>query len=214
MLDHDLPGVYNVAGDGLLPWSEVASIVGKRVLPLFPYGLSLVTGPLRRVGLELPPGVGLLGAHRHLEAVAVRVHEVDRLAHAVVLRPQHLHAVRLEALLALEQRLHVVDLERDVLHPPRRRVAAVVAAARHVEEGEIAAVAELKEDVDRVGFLADHLARRLSGLVERPRRLAVLGRHQAGDVFQADDLGVEIDRALRVTAAISDVVQASEHVAY
>ena len=27
---HDVPGVFNVAGDGNLPWSEVCAIVGKR----------------------------------------------------------------------------------------------------------------------------------------------------------------------------------------
>jgi UDP-glucose 4-epimerase len=30
VLEHDLPGIYNVAGDGLLPWSEVAALCGKR----------------------------------------------------------------------------------------------------------------------------------------------------------------------------------------
>ena len=30
--DHDLPGVFNVAGDGLLPWSEVAKLCGKRTI--------------------------------------------------------------------------------------------------------------------------------------------------------------------------------------
>ncbi len=30
VLDHNVPGIYNVAGDGLLPWSEVAAICGKR----------------------------------------------------------------------------------------------------------------------------------------------------------------------------------------
>lgn len=54
-LQTGLSGVYNVAGDGLLPWSEVAAICGKRNLPLPPYGLGLMAGPLRRVGLlELP----------------------------------------------------------------------------------------------------------------------------------------------------------------
>lgn len=48
-------GVYNVAGDGLLPWSEVAAICGKRTMPMPPYGLGLLAGPLRRIGLvELP----------------------------------------------------------------------------------------------------------------------------------------------------------------
>lgn len=63
-LQSRLSGVYNVAGDGLLPWSEVAALCGKRNLPLPPYGLRLLSGPLRRVGLvELP--TELLDLLRH-----------------------------------------------------------------------------------------------------------------------------------------------------
>ena len=32
-----IPGLYNVAADGRLPWSEVASICGTRLVPLSPY---------------------------------------------------------------------------------------------------------------------------------------------------------------------------------
>ena len=39
VLDGEVPGIYNVAGDGLLPWSEVAAICGKRTFPLPPFGL-------------------------------------------------------------------------------------------------------------------------------------------------------------------------------
>lgn len=54
-LDHDLPGVYNVAGDGLLPWSEVAAICGRRTIPLPPYGTGMLTTPLAYLGiLDLP----------------------------------------------------------------------------------------------------------------------------------------------------------------
>ena len=55
VLDHQVQGIYNVAGDGLLPWSEVAAICGKRTVPLPPIGTSLLTGPMRRLGVELPP---------------------------------------------------------------------------------------------------------------------------------------------------------------
>jgi UDP-glucose 4-epimerase len=56
VLDHEVQGIFNVAGDGLLPWSEVAAICGKRLAPLPPYGTPLVTGPLRRLGvIDLPP---------------------------------------------------------------------------------------------------------------------------------------------------------------
>lgn len=53
-LHNQLPGVYNVAGDGMLPWSEVAAICGKRTVPLPPIGTALFTAPLRIAGIDLP----------------------------------------------------------------------------------------------------------------------------------------------------------------
>lgn len=60
--DHDLPGVFNVAGDGLLPWSEVAKLCGKRTVAMPPIGTSLLTSPFRTVGLADVPDeyLGLL----------------------------------------------------------------------------------------------------------------------------------------------------------
>ncbi|HEX4776722.1 MAG TPA: NAD-dependent epimerase/dehydratase family protein [Acidimicrobiia bacterium] len=53
---HDVPGVYNVAGDGTLPWSEVCAIVGKPRVPLSPVATDLAARPLRAAGLlDLPP---------------------------------------------------------------------------------------------------------------------------------------------------------------
>ncbi len=57
VLDENLAGVYNVAGDGLLPWSEVAAICGKRTVSLPPIGQSIVAAGLRRIGLDIPPEV-------------------------------------------------------------------------------------------------------------------------------------------------------------
>jgi UDP-glucose 4-epimerase len=55
-LEKDLPGIYNVAGDGLVPWSEVATICGKRLAPISPYFTELAVAPLRRLGIcDLPP---------------------------------------------------------------------------------------------------------------------------------------------------------------
>ena len=55
VLERQLPGIYNVAGDGLLPWSEVAHICAKRTFPLPPIGAGLVTLPLQRIfGVALP----------------------------------------------------------------------------------------------------------------------------------------------------------------
>ncbi|HEX8802877.1 MAG TPA: NAD-dependent epimerase/dehydratase family protein [Acidimicrobiales bacterium] len=55
VLDRQLGGVYNVAGDGLLPWSEVVAMCGRRRLPLPPVGRSLLGGPLSHLGVELSP---------------------------------------------------------------------------------------------------------------------------------------------------------------
>ncbi|HEY4378517.1 MAG TPA: NAD-dependent epimerase/dehydratase family protein [Acidimicrobiales bacterium] len=56
VLDQQVPGIFNVAGDGQIPWSEVTSIVGKRGIPMPPMGIGLATGPLRRLGLvDLAP---------------------------------------------------------------------------------------------------------------------------------------------------------------
>jgi UDP-glucose 4-epimerase len=53
VLDQQLPGIYNVAGDGLLPWTEVARLCGKRTLPLPPYGARLATLPLTWMGAPI-----------------------------------------------------------------------------------------------------------------------------------------------------------------
>jgi UDP-glucose 4-epimerase len=52
---NDLPGIYNVAGDGVLSYSELIDLLGKRPLPILPpWGTGLVAGPLRRLGMRFP----------------------------------------------------------------------------------------------------------------------------------------------------------------
>src|SRR5205814_7149661 len=55
VMSEQVPGIYNVAGDGRLPWSEVVAICGKRMWPLPPVLTNLAAGPLARLGLDLPP---------------------------------------------------------------------------------------------------------------------------------------------------------------
>jgi UDP-glucose 4-epimerase len=53
---HDVPGVFNVAGDGTLPWSEVCKIVGKRRIAMPPVFTNLAAEPLRMLRVvDLPP---------------------------------------------------------------------------------------------------------------------------------------------------------------
>jgi UDP-glucose 4-epimerase len=54
--EHGIPGVFNVAGAGKLPWSEVASIGGAFLLPLPPFQPRAFVAPLRQVGaVQFPP---------------------------------------------------------------------------------------------------------------------------------------------------------------
>jgi len=56
VLDRDLRGAFNVAGDGVLPWSEVARICGKRLFPLSPFGTGTVARIMKVVTpCDLPP---------------------------------------------------------------------------------------------------------------------------------------------------------------
>jgi len=54
---NDIPGIYNVAGDGTLPWSEVCMIVGRPRIALPPILTGLAAEPLRITGIELPQEV-------------------------------------------------------------------------------------------------------------------------------------------------------------
>jgi UDP-glucose 4-epimerase len=53
---HSLPGIYNVAADGVLALSEVAGLLGRPYLPLLPpWGTGLAAAALRRLGVQIPP---------------------------------------------------------------------------------------------------------------------------------------------------------------
>ena len=55
-IENQLAGIFNVAGDGLLPWSEVCAIAGKHGLPIPPVATAVSTELLRRIGvIDLPP---------------------------------------------------------------------------------------------------------------------------------------------------------------
>ena len=66
---HAVPGVYNVGGNGNMPWSEVCAIVGKRRLALPPILTSFAVEPLRLMRIvELPPeSLMLLRYGRHID---------------------------------------------------------------------------------------------------------------------------------------------------
>jgi UDP-glucose 4-epimerase len=52
----NVPGIYNVAADGVLALSEVAGLLGKPYAPVLPpWGTGLAVTVLRRLGLRIPP---------------------------------------------------------------------------------------------------------------------------------------------------------------
>jgi UDP-glucose 4-epimerase len=52
---NDIPGIYNAAADGVLALSEVASLLGKPLLPVLPpWGPGFAAAQLRRLGLRVP----------------------------------------------------------------------------------------------------------------------------------------------------------------
>jgi UDP-glucose 4-epimerase len=51
----DLPGIHNVAGDGVLVLSEIASLLGKPLAPILPpWGTGLATAGLGLAGVRIP----------------------------------------------------------------------------------------------------------------------------------------------------------------
>jgi UDP-glucose 4-epimerase len=61
VMHNQVPGVYNVAGDGRIPWSECALVLGKRLAPMPPVLTQFAAAPLELIGVELPPEtLGLL----------------------------------------------------------------------------------------------------------------------------------------------------------
>ena len=54
-VEHDLPGIYNVAADGVLALSEVVALLGKRPVPVPPVGTRIALGVLAALGVRVPP---------------------------------------------------------------------------------------------------------------------------------------------------------------
>jgi UDP-glucose 4-epimerase len=69
-----IPGVFNVAGDGRLPWSEVAALCNTRLLALPPWQTSLAAAPLVRARvIDFPPELaGLLRYGRGVDTRRLR----------------------------------------------------------------------------------------------------------------------------------------------
>ena len=97
---HDLPGIHNVAADGVLALTEVIDLLGKRWAPLLPpWGTGLAAAAMRRLGLRIPPemlgqlrfGRGL--DNRKLKATGFRYRYTSREAVLALGEHMRLHPV-------------------------------------------------------------------------------------------------------------------------
>ena len=159
---NDVPGIFNIAGDGSLPWSEVCAIVGKRRFPLPPIGTQWAAEPLRLAAhrraaargpepAALRPGRGQQPVQAHRVPVPV-LHR----GHRRRVRPQHAaRAHRRQQPTALPLRAR----RRDVLPPfPRGPPRAALIVALHVDRHGRVALLTLDEPERRNALTPDLVA--------------------------------------------------------
>jgi UDP-glucose 4-epimerase len=145
---HDLPGVFNVAGDGVLALSEVAGLLGKPYAPVLPpWGTGLAASVLRRVGLRIPPEMlaqlrfGRGVDNRRLKAAGFRYQHTSR-----------------ETVLRLGEHLRLHPVLRGAQEPYRyeREVEEFLRWSPHVrnarEKGGPALVEPAHRDEDRLAL--------------------------------------------------------------
>jgi UDP-glucose 4-epimerase len=106
---HDLPGVYNVAADGVLALTEVIDLLGKQWAPLLPpWGTGMAASVLRRVGLRIPPE--MLGQLRFGRGLDNRKLKASGFAYRYTSR---------EAVLALGEHMRLHPILRGAQEPYR-----------------------------------------------------------------------------------------------
>jgi UDP-glucose 4-epimerase len=122
-----LPGVFNVAADGVLAWSEVAGLVGKPYAPVIPpWGTGIAGAVLRRLGLHIPPEV--LRQLRFGRGVDNRLLKAAGFRYGCTSR---------EAVIKFGEHLRLAPLVRDAREPYRyeREVEEFLRWSPHVRRG-------------------------------------------------------------------------------
>jgi UDP-glucose 4-epimerase len=120
----DLPGVFNVAADGVLALSEVVDLLGKRSVPLLPpWGTGLAAATLRRVGIELSPE--MLGQLRYGRGLDNRLLKATGFAYRYTTR---------ETVLNLAEHMRLAPILRGAAEPYRyeREVEEFLRRSPHV----------------------------------------------------------------------------------
>ncbi len=106
---NEIPGVFNLAADGILTLSETISLLGKKPLPVLPpWGTGLATSALRRMGLTVSPE--MLGQLRFGRGLDNRRFKATGF---------HYRYTSREAVIRLRERLRLDPIASGVLNPYR-----------------------------------------------------------------------------------------------
>ena len=105
----DIPGIHNIAADGVLALTEVIDLLGKRWAPVLPpWGTGLTAAVLRRLGLRIPPE--MLGQLRFGRGLDNRKLKATGFAYRYTTR---------ETVIALAEHLRLYPVTRHVAEPFR-----------------------------------------------------------------------------------------------
>jgi UDP-glucose 4-epimerase len=165
-VQHKLPGVFNVAGDGVLALSEVAGLLGKPYVPLLPpWGAGLAAAALRRLGVHIPPE--MLGQLRFGRGVDNRRFKAAGFRYTYTSR---------ETVLRLGEHLRLHPVLRGVQEPYRyeREVEEFLRWSPHVkqarEKGGVALTRDQLAELQRLlGSFAETAGIELNGAAEEDR---------------------------------------------
>jgi UDP-glucose 4-epimerase len=140
-----LPGIYNVAGDGVLALTEVAGLLGKTYAPILPpWGTGIAATALRRIGLKIPPEMlnqlrfGRGVDNRRFKAAGFRYGYTSREAVEKLAEHMRLHPIARGAQEPYRYEREVEDFLRWSPHVKgaRQRDQAVVLSPEHMRQLE------------------------------------------------------------------------------
>jgi hypothetical protein len=196
------PGIFNVAGDGVLAFTEVCGLLGKQYAPILPpWGTGLAASAMRRAGLRIPSE--MLGQLRFGRGVDNRKLKAAGFVYRYTTR---------EAVMALAEHLRLRTVLRGQDEPYRyeREVEDFLRWSPHVraresDEGKLTPrqLAELQKLISAYGAegetdkLATEVGEAARGVRPRqrqaPRRPKAAAREPepAAPVEQYDDLEIE-----------------------
>ncbi len=126
-IQRELPGVYNVAADGVLALTEVAGLLGKPYAPILPpWGTGIAAAVARRLGVRIP--VEMLAQLRFGRGVDNRRYKAAGFEYGYTSR---------EAVLALAEHMRLHPLLRSSAEPYRyeREVEEFLRWSPHVRNG-------------------------------------------------------------------------------